>query len=325
MLRTVITVLALTIAVFLLLPGRSNYLSGPSQEIRHYLELGQVQEAVHLLEKRIQDNPQDLDARRELIRVMAYQPANIARPVLAEEFKGDLATQELDHSWFYTLGRHPEAVVRANVAACIGDAKLTGGERISIRMATDPNKDVRVAATRTLGELGDEAGRFTLLCALKDAEWLVRSTAANSLGQLKPNDLTTRSLFRVLRDDDEYVRFWAQKSLNAQISDKNKATYRGFLREGEPRQRLAAMISLAHFGDTDVLPGLQDSLLTLEGKDLDMAARVLARKAPDRCQEWLASSTLSADKPELAALLKRYLTERNVVDDVLAGGDPGSL
>lgn len=339
MFRTVVTVLTLTIAVFLLLPGRTKTPSGPGQEIRHYLELGQVQEAVKVLEKRILENPQDLEARRELVRVIAYQPSSIARPVLAEQFKvdfglqelaqqpdqlkGGLGLQELDHTWFFNLGRHTESTVRLNVATCIGDAKMKGGLPMVIRLGTDENRDVRVAATRALGELAEEKGRFTLLCALKDGEWLVRSTAANALGRLRPDETTTRALFRVTQDSDEYVRFWAQKSLMATVSEKNAAAYRRYLTEGEPRQRQAAILSLTQLGDREVLPDLQEMLVRLEGKEQDLAARVLARKAPDACHLWINSG---ADlEPALATLLKRYLSEGDVKEDVLAGSGPGAL
>jgi hypothetical protein len=326
MFRTVVTVLALTIAVFLLLPGRSETLSVPNQETRRLLETGHIQEALRQLETRIANDPQDLESRRELVRVVTFQAPASARPVLAEQFKGVLGTQELDYAWFLSLARHPEAVVRTNVVTCIGDAHIESGFGAAKRLANDRNKEVRVAATRALGELAEENGRFTLLCALKDGEWLIRSTAANGLGRLKPDSRTTRSLFRAMEDSDEYVRFWALKSLMAQYNPQNAKLYQGYLNNEAPRQRMAALLAMAHGGNREVLPDLCGLLVNLEGKDRDLGARTLARKAPEVCRDWLNSPIFQDGNVELAKLLRGYLSDTEVEEEnILAGSAPGAL
>lgn len=320
MFRTLSTALALTVIVFVLLPDRSARYAIPSAEIRDMLETTRLETVLAELEKRIQEDPQNLSLRRELVLVQLLLPPQTAVPLINAQFAGDLGFQELDHSWFYSLASHPDANVRTSVAAVIGASKLPGGLQTAKKLAYDQNLEVRAVATRTLGLLGSEEAYFTLLLAMKDGDWNVRSVAAEAAAYLPADGRTLRALFRVAKDMDEYVRNPAERSLMRLYTPEHEKIYRENLKSDSRLAQQAAALALLRAGDRTMAERLQKHYMMGYGKDRELIAMTLARYAPNETRQWMAQELSGSEHDEERKLLISYL-DGKVVEKAVAGAD----
>ena len=92
---------------------------------------------------------------------------------------------------------------RVRLAACAVWAKRPGAESVELltgRYRSDPDNDVRLAALRSLGELGDKAAIPVLARALEDADPAAQYRAVGALKKVSGRDLG---------DDVNAWRAWA--------------------------------------------------------------------------------------------------------------------
>lgn len=88
----------------------------------------------------------------------------------------------------------------------------------------DTDKDVRIVAVESLGEIGGSEAKRVLKLALKDELPEVRSQAARALSLLRDTSAVD-PLLRALRDKDGAVRFYAAEDLGY-VGGRNKVAER---------------------------------------------------------------------------------------------------
>ncbi len=82
-----------------------------------------------------------------------------------------------------------------------------------IRALRDPEKAVRVQATRSLADMGEPASE-RLISLLHDTDWKVRYRAAEALGMMKETK-AVEPLIQLLNDEKDHMRYIAVKSLGS--------------------------------------------------------------------------------------------------------------
>ncbi len=118
------------------------------------------------------------------------------------------------------LGGAPDAAVRAFAAMTLGQSAHPGAVLPLIGALADPEKQVRMMASRALARLGPNAV-VPLIASLEADSWVIRYRAAEALGEIQdprvPGALRSR-----LRDRKDHVRYMAAKGL-ARCSDPEAA------------------------------------------------------------------------------------------------------
>ncbi len=176
---------------------------------------------------------QDLPAV-QVHRIMARVPAAPATEVLLTELdRADLEERlrlipylvDVDGSAArdWCLDRldpetHPEELARIlDVLETVGQ---TEDGRVVAELAGHPEWFVRVHVAITIGELGYEEGKDTLVRLLRDGNWWVRLRAARALKQLP---LMTPADLKDILDDmtDFYARDMLRQEFNSQLRREN--------------------------------------------------------------------------------------------------------
>ncbi|MCE9558500.1 MAG: HEAT repeat domain-containing protein [Armatimonadetes bacterium] len=103
-------------------------------------------------------------------------------------------------------------------AAAIEEITAIGYKHKSLRLlariacragATDASKEVREAAADGLGLVGTQADYRCLCTLLKDENWFVRCSAAQSLGTYPAKHVLSKLVDLVYNDPDDCVRKWS--------------------------------------------------------------------------------------------------------------------
>jgi len=135
--------------------------------------------------------------------------------------------------------------------AGVASSQLMPAARVAARAGlTDTDWCVRSTAAETLGELGTQGDIPRLCAALQDREWVVRASAAGSLGALGAD--AVRATKRALG-----VRA-ARRALEQALSDRNAHV------------RRYVAVALSRLGDPEVAPLLEERL----GRERQNRARV---------------------------------------------------
>jgi HEAT repeat protein/energy-coupling factor transporter ATP-binding protein EcfA2 len=139
---------------------------------------------------------------------------------------------------------------------------------------------IRQAAARMLGEIGDPQATPALIQALQDEEWLVREAAAWALGQIG-DPQATPALIQALRDEEWEVRgaAWAL----GQIGDPQAipALIQALqLQDEDWRVSRAAAWALGQIGDPQAIPALIQALRDEKWVVRGTAAKALEQIGP---------------------------------------------
>ncbi|MFN2481253.1 MAG: M56 family metallopeptidase, partial [Pyrinomonadaceae bacterium] len=147
--------------------------------------------------------------------------------------------------------------VRRNAAWAIGElTNMREGERAEavpqlIPLLSDSDEWVRMAAARSLGEIGDRRAADKLIAALADGAWRARRVAAWALSELK-DERAVDVLCRVLVSDAQAeVRQTAATALGEIKSQRALAHLRQALNDAEPRVRERAGWAISEIEDSD--------------------------------------------------------------------------
>jgi HEAT repeat protein len=104
-------------------------------------------------------------------------------------------------------------VVRVQAIGVIGFLKIEEAVPALTAATTDPDSQVRRAAVNSLAFSNLKPAADSVMRALSDKEWLVRETAAETLGVMKNGPQAAVALLAVLSDEFWQVRLKAVRSL----------------------------------------------------------------------------------------------------------------
>jgi HEAT repeat protein len=137
-----------------------------------------------------------------------------------------------------------------------------GNEALSplIEALEDPNQEIRIFAATALGDTEDKRSVYPLINALKDREWLVRKSAADSL--MKIGLMHIEILVKSMNDPNPDIRYWVERIIG-EIGDKAIKPLIDVLRNDRNREmRFFAAFGLSAIGDKTAVPALIDALST---------------------------------------------------------------
>lgn len=206
--------------------------------------------------------------------------------------------------------RSRRATSRARAGVFLGDAGAVEALPELLTLLRDRDPEVRWAAARGLGRLGDPAGVSALLSSLEgrhplpvdvvaDAVFEIRDCPRAVLRQgLRSRSVPTRALAAellgrfqavsataeltdVLRHDPSFeVRARAARSLGRIGSPRAVEPLLACLEEGPAAVRAQAVWALGHLGAAEAVPALRDLLVDPTHRLSDQAAQALAAIAP---------------------------------------------
>ncbi len=143
------------------------------------------------------------------------------------------------------------------------------------RLSALQDREARRRTVEELGRSGDERQVAPLLEALRsDRDFLVRSAAAEALGNLK-SELALNGLIAALGDVSPDVRAAAALALGRLGRPQAAMALRPCLRDGEPTVRGAVAVALGKLGDATALPALIELLSDVEAEVRASAAEGL--------------------------------------------------
>ncbi|HHT9133651.1 MAG TPA: HEAT repeat domain-containing protein [Candidatus Avalokitesvara rifleensis] len=154
--------------------------------------------------------------------------------------------------------QYPEVRVAAAKALAQTDNPETVSA-LATALRNDREKDVRVAAAQSLGELGDESAAESLLRALNDENVSVRESAARALANFKGEDVV-KSLTGLLNENTTPVAIAAAESLGQVGSAKAVEPLLELLNNKNAKVREVVAIALGKIKDPRAVPPLINSL-----------------------------------------------------------------
>jgi len=154
--------------------------------------------------------------------------------------------------------QYPEVRVAAAKALAQTDNPETVSA-LATALRNDREKDVRVAAAQSLGELGDESATESLLRALNDENVSVRESAARALANFKGEDVV-KSLTGLLNENTTPVAIAAAESLGQVGSAKAVEPLLELLNNKNAKVREVVAIALGKIKDPRAVPPLINSL-----------------------------------------------------------------
>ena len=168
---------------------------------------------------------------------------------------------------------HPDSRIRIAAAQELDRLEELTPKRQLIRYAadvTDPDKDVRLAATEALGKISDPKAVKSLLKALSDPDIDVSRTAAEALVKIR-DPRVVKLLLRDLVDPDKDVRLAAAealKGLGELTEERQLIRFVADLDDPDKDVRLAAAVALGKTGSSQAVDGLGKAL---DDPDRDVA------------------------------------------------------
>jgi len=129
---------------------------------------------------------------------------------------------------------HEDPPVRILALHLLGEMKAkTAIKIISEKSCVDNDKEVRIAAYKALGTIGDKSSYKQLVTGLKDELWEVRAQAARGLGNISAED-AVELLGDALNDSKWWVRRNAGEALT-KLGDKGKGVLETIFKSSESR------------------------------------------------------------------------------------------
>jgi HEAT repeat protein len=176
---------------------------------------------------------------------------------------------------------------------------------------SDPDRNLRRAASEALGSIADTQAVPPLLIALEDEHWSVRCAAATALGRIHSGKATAALLAR-LADEDATVRRTAVAALG-EIGDARAAARRV---QGlqDPGLQAAALEALRRIG-VPALPELERSFAALPA-DVRRQLVNLVGKIEDRASRRLLLVALTDDSAPVRAEAAHALGDGGFMDAV---------
>lgn len=190
----------------------------------------------------------------------------LSAPPELDEVLTDLAGRQTSDSLLYlpVIGQlvreHPWAALQS-----FGDRRLSGEARVILAEALGasgdfralrplclaaraPEIELRIASLRGLAALRHPAAEATIVSALADEVWMVRSAACEAAGRIGLRS-AVQALADRLEDPVWWVRFRAGEALGA-LGDSGRAHLRSVAISGGDLSRRAASLALAERGLT---------------------------------------------------------------------------
>lgn len=166
----------------------------------------------------------------------------------------------------------------------------------------DHDQQVRAAAMRLVGELGEEGVAELIRPKAGDPEPMVRAAAARALGQLHSQD-TQPELARLLHDPLPEVRAAAAEGVADGGGAWATPELMRLLGDGDPGVRLAAAAALGRVGDRSVLPQLMRIFQTGSPEMRRVLAQSVARIDPESLPDLIDSLLESKDAESRLAII----------------------
>jgi HEAT repeat protein len=153
-------------------------------------------------------------------------------------------------------------------------------------LAWQPQEDIRAAAARALGDIGDARAVMPLTVTLRDPEWSVRHASAEALTNI-PDARAIPHLLAAISDDSVFVRHAAGTAL-VKIGEPAVMPLITALKDSVPYKRETAAWALGRLHDDRAVKPLNTVLL----KDNDSDARLFAAESLGLLAEHGAVHTL---------------------------------
>lgn len=282
--------------------------SGDAREFHRLWEMGQRREALEFLDDALERRPNDSSLHQGKVFVCLSRdggdaPERAAAALRAMEGKmgGNAVLRR-------SLG-DGSPVVRRNAALTVGLVRMERARGTLQDRVQDREIEVRIAAVRALGDLGDRRSTFHLLLALRDMDPGVRAEALRSLALVGAAG-EARRMFRYLHDEDGDVRRSAREALLALAPDGPRREYERRLEGGSPGERAVAAACLASMGDARGGEILRAAIRDHDAPERVLAVELLAEVDPAGAARFL--SDLAKDEPDRAV--------RAAMERVLAAG-----
>ncbi|MBF2054398.1 MAG: HEAT repeat domain-containing protein [Candidatus Sericytochromatia bacterium] len=213
------------------------------------------------------------------------------------------------HQALLALTEHPDLSLRQQAAEMLAEHQTALSLAALQRLSADPAPEVRLPAVSSLSHFSDDASVLpVLLERLQDSDYLVRSTAAEALGnrpQLPPQAL--EALIGVLTDKNAVVRATAAEALGAQNAFLASPALEDRLLDSDQWVRFSAAESLHQIApEEEIWPLLMDA------NSKDTTARLNAIQALGKLLDRRAIPALVRmlkDAPELTPEVLKTLQQ----------------
>ena len=152
-----------------------------------------------------------------------------------------------------TLLKDKDSLIRRHAVKALGRIKDRRGvpPLIAVLNDKDEKSHVKASAAKALGWIGEPDAVESLVAALKDAHWTVRSRAANALGTIR-DPRAVEPLISMLEDEDPLVRGYAVDALG----------------EIEDARAMEALQAALTDPDRDVRKRVEQALTKITEKDI---------------------------------------------------------
>jgi HEAT repeat protein len=290
-----------------------------SKRVDNYLKSGEYTKAIEIIDKRLKKNPQNSKLIR--LKLEVFLKINLPDSALNEyeNLQGEdfELLNDICFSWLDKRLTDKDALVQISAAKLLAQSEREEGIKVLIESLNSGRS--RVAAVEAIAEagtneaipalkralktrdlhlklaigislvkLGDSSGVSAIIEVLERGGWMLRSEAAEALGQFTPesssgDDLRFTiipALLEALKDDKDIVRLSAASSLAKLKSKEAIPELEKMFEEDEWAIKMTAAKALVMLGEESLIE-IFKAALKMEDKDVRYGAAILLSETGD--------------------------------------------